>query len=217
MLCITRGLSTKCWINKEYRCLGEKNKLKSRFYSSFKNKSCLSSFPLPLRTDREGQPAVLAPEPLSQPPLPEGAGPEERNAAGRRRDTPGSSLLSSPRYSSPFRALPQAERPRIRRRRWDARVSRRPRAPGGEQRQVSSRERVRCAFEWDTPLLASPQPLGPVPAPAPLPASSRCGDATSATRSPHRRRGGGGQEQPPIRSCGRSLTDKPHRPIGVVT
>lgn len=163
MLCIiTRGVSTKRWINTAPLFGGrekKKKKLKSRFYSSFKNKSCLSSFPRPPRCDRAGRDAALAPRSLSHTarclgePLPRrGAGPA---AGGTRRAAPFAPRLATARRSG------HSRRPNGRRSAGaDGELA--CRAAGGQQRQFSSQERVRCGSEGRP---RSPPPHSPPQAP----------------------------------------------------
>ena len=196
-----------------------KKKLKSRFYSSFKNKSCLSSFPLPLRSDRERQDAVLAPLSPSHTACCLGERVPSRGARAAGGGTPRAAPFS-PRLAT---GLPSGH-------------SRRPSSP-----QIRRRRRLGRRGAWDLPEGNSviKTPLWVVtgdPAPRLLAAPrTRRGSRSAAREEPlcerylsaaparrhhhprHRQRGRGGQELPPIRSCSWPLTDKPRHPIGAVT
>lgn len=166
-----------------------------------------------MRSDREGRDAVLAPQSLSHTArclgerLPSrGAGPA---AGGTRRAAPFAPRLATARRSG------HSRRPNGRRSAGaDGELA--CRAAGGQQRQLSSQERVRSGSEG--------RPRSPPPHSDPLPLRRRGGNAcpgASATPPPHTPtpaagRGEGGS-WPPIRSCSPSLIDKRHHPIGAVT
>lgn len=90
--------SIKCCVNKEYRCFGSKEKLRSGFFCSLETTPALphSSPPRPMSFVRH-RPSSPGP---SHTPLLRGASPQPLSTSWRRRDTGGGSLLPSP-FASP--------------------------------------------------------------------------------------------------------------------